>query len=165
MCPYGLHTSVGYLVYRYLHTDSTNQSNIWSKNVTILTPQVISDKWCTDIFIQSPHINMTSGVHMCSWRLHTSVWYLVYRCVHRDSTHQCDNLCTDISIQTPHISLISCLQMSLYRLHTWVWYLVYRCHYTDSTHQSDHLCTDVSIQTPHMSLTTGVQMSSYILQT
>jgi hypothetical protein len=110
-----------------------------------------SDIWCTDMSIQTTHISLTSGVHMCLYRLHTSAWHLVYRCVYTDSTHQSDIWCTDVSIQTPHISLISGVQRCLQRLHTSAWHLVYRCVYTDSTQQSDVWCTDVSIQTPHIS--------------
>jgi hypothetical protein len=118
---------------------------------------------------------------MSLYRFHTSVWYLVYRCVHRDFTHQSDNLCTDVSIETPHISLISCVQMCPYRLHILVWhlvyrcvhrdftqitrYLVYRCLNTDSTHQSDIWTTDVPMRTPHFTLTTAVQICPFRLHT
>jgi hypothetical protein len=106
---------------------------------------------------------MITGVQMCPYRLNTSVWQLVYRCLNTDSRHQSDNLITDIIIQTPYISLTTGVILCASRFHSSVWYIVHRCVHTDYTHHSDTLCTDIFIWNPHISCISGVQISLYRL--
>jgi hypothetical protein len=80
--PYCIHTSVSYLAYRCVHTDSTHQS----------------DNWCKDITIQTPHISLIFCIQVSPYRIHTLVWYLEYSCHYRDYIHQSDNWCTDVTI-------------------------------------------------------------------
>jgi hypothetical protein len=124
-------------------------SDNWRKVVSIQTTHISLISLCTDVSIQTPHIRLISEVHVSLSRIHTSVWQVVYSCVHIDSIYQSDILCTNVSI----------------RRHTTVWQRVYRYLHTNYKQQSDILCIVVSIQNPQISLKTVVQLCPYRLNT